>query len=339
MRRNKAMSFKPSKANKSDISNYMEGSCHDFACAIHNHTGWPLLLVYDKAEPSIENERGEKLHWMMHVACLDPNGNVWDVTGCVDRKSAGRHFRRYMTLGKVGMEVIGSPDELQRYIGFGKYQSLAHQYPSTLAWADRDARRILRELHILPAPMEFMSLTTEPGTPESYDYFSGISSLNLAIGIATHFGYPVMMAFDRDGTPIRAWTEDFDGTPIVSEGMYAHHQYLELPEDCSVTTWEVPHHAMADIRIRDYLGTDALNTESVAEAFADAQKAFSFSIVDTVVDRRKLTEDLLQGYVRELLEEAEYDEEYGGLTRLAATGKPHSIATEEPDASQILLQQ
>ncbi len=90
------MSFLPSKATKSDISTYMEGSCHDFACALHAHTGWPLLLVYEKSEPSIRNEKGEVLHCLMHVACLDPEDVVWDVTGRVHRSKAARHFRKYM---------------------------------------------------------------------------------------------------------------------------------------------------------------------------------------------------------------------------------------------------
>jgi hypothetical protein len=323
------MSFIPSKATESDVTVYMEGSCHDFACALHRYTGWPFIIVYDKSEPSIHNEDGEILHSLMHVACLDPNGNVWDVTGRITRVKAANHFRKYMDFGKVGFDVLASPAELERYIGFGPYQVLAHQYDSTHAWADRDARRILRDFGILPPPDEF----TDQSAHGSLDgYSSGIASLNLAIGISTHFTYPIALAFGQDDQLIRAWAEDLRGRPIAASGLLQDHSELNLPEEASVKIWEIPHHALGDERISHLLGTENLNAASITDAFQDAQRGFH-SIKDTKLNgERGLSLDMIKGNINSLLEEVEYDIEYGGTTLqdMAARGKHHVI----PSSSQ-----
>jgi hypothetical protein len=321
------MNFLPSKATKSDISIYTEGSCHDFACAMHKHTGWPLLLVYEKAEPSIRNGADEILHRVMHVACLDPDGNAWDVTGCVHRSKAARHYRKYMHFDRIGFDLMATPRELERYIGFGPYQTLGHQYDTTLEWADRDARRVLREFGILPPPDEFTDVhPRDAGGVFEEDYGSGIASLNAAIGIASHFGYPVATAFGTDRKIIKAWAEDHRGRPVTASGLLRDHSELDLPEGCSVRIWEVPHHAMADGRLRSVLGSEALNCGSVSEAFREAQQAFP-SIRDTkLADGRWVSSYTLSGSVRNLLDDAAYDDEFGELKELAKKGKPHKAA-------------
>jgi hypothetical protein len=321
------MNFIPSKATRCDISIYTEGSCHDFACAIHKHTGWPLLLVYEKAEPSIQNAKDEILHRVMHVACLDPDGNAWDVTGCVHRSKAARHYRKYMHFDRIGFDLLATPAELERYIGFGPYQTLGHQYDTTLEWADRDARRVLREFEILPPPEEFTDVhARDAGGAFEEDYGSGVASLNAAIGIANHFGYPVATAFGTDRKLIKAWAEDHSGRPVTASGLLRDHSELDLPENCSIRIWEVPHHAMADGRLRSLLGSDALNCGSVSEAFREAQQAFP-SIQDTkLADGRWVSSYSLSGSVRNLLEDADYDDEFGELKELAKKGKPHKAA-------------
>jgi hypothetical protein len=315
------MNFLPSRANESDISCYTEGSCHDFACAVHEYTGWPLLLVYDKAYPSTPSEDGP-IKCVQHVACVDPDGNVWDATGRVGRRSVGQHLRKYMHFKKVGTEVTDL-DGLDRYVG----DTLPEQYPFTMAWADRDARRILRDFNILPAPMAFTdtsaTLPASPGFAE--DHAIGLPSLNLAVGIGTHFGYPVMVAFDSDGELVRAWAQDFDGRPVTSFGLLDGEHELVLPEACTVTRWDKPHHALADERLRGSLGGARLNVESVMNAFELAQRAFR-SVKDDRVDGKFLTSYYLRGEVEELLVEAKYNDEFGGLTEMAANAKPHSVS-------------
>lgn len=325
--RDNGMNFIPSKATRSDISTYTEGSCHDFACAVHKHTGWPFLLVYEKSEPSIRNGDDEILHSLMHVACLDPEGGVWDVTGFVPRGKAARHFRKYMHFDRIGFDMLESSDELQRYIGFGPYQVLGHQYDTTLEWADRDARRVLREFGILPPPDEFTDVhPRDAGGEFEEDYGSGVASLNAAIGIATHFGYPLATAFGSDRKLIRAWAEDLDGRPVTASGLLRDHSELDLPKGCSVRIWEVPHHAMADGRLRSLLGTEALNCSSVNDAFGEAQRAFP-SIRDTrLADGRWVSAYTIAGSVRNLLDDAKYDDEFGDLKELAKTGRPHKAA-------------
>lgn len=332
------MNYLPSKATKTDISTYMEGSCHDFACAMHKHTGWPLLLVYEKSEPSIRNEKDEILHRLMHVACLDPDGNAWDVTGCVHRSKAARHYRRYMHFDRIGFDLMATPGELERYIGFGPYQNLGHQYDTTLEWADRDARRVLREFGILPPPDEFTDVHPRDadGLFEE-DYGHGVASLNAAIGIANHFGYPVATAFGSDRKLIMAWAEDHGGRPITASGLLRDHSELDLPGGCSIRIWEVPHHAMADGRLRSVLGSDALNCESVGGAFSEAQKAFP-SIRDTqLADGRWVSSHTLSGSVRNLLDDAKYDDEFGELRELAKKGKPHRLAMEHVSGPASML--
>ncbi len=332
------MSFLPSKATRSDISVYMEGSCHDFASAVHKHTGWPLLLAYEKGTPSIFNEKGENLHALMHVACLDPEGGVWDVTGCVHRSKAARHYRRYMHFDKIGFDMLESPDELARYIGFGPYQVLAHQYDTTLEWADRDARRVLREFGILPPPDEFTDIhPRDAGGAFEEDYGSGLASLNAAIGIATHFGYPLATAFGSDRKIIKAWAEDHDVRPVTASGLLRDHSELDLPEGCSIRIWEVPHHAMADGRLRSLLGSEALNCGSVSDAFREAQQAFP-SIRDTkLADGRWVSSYTLAGSVRNLLDDAKYDDEFGELREIAKNGKPHKVAMAATSAPVSML--
>jgi hypothetical protein len=334
------VSFIQSAASGSDISTYTEGSCHEFAEAVHRHTGWPILIVYDKAEESILNDDDEVLHSLKHVACIDPDGNVWDVTGRVHRSGAARHCRKYMHFGRVGFDTLETYDDVKRYIGFGSYQVLAHQYDSTREWADRDARRVLRRFGILPPPEEFTDLAPLDGSGAfEEDYALGVASLNAAIGIATHFGYPVATAFGSDRRLVRAWAEDFDGRPVTSSGLLRDHLDLDLPPDCSIRIWEVPHHAMADGRLREVLGSDALDVRSVVDAFSQAKKAFP-SIRDTILaDGRSVTGESLEGYVRyNILEEAEYNSEYGGLTEIAKKGRPHRAAMAAVGGSARVLQ-
>jgi hypothetical protein len=107
---------------------------------------------------------------------------------------------------------MAAPDELERYIGFGPYQTLAHQYDTTREWADRDARRVLREFGIVPPPDEFADARPgDDGGAYEEDYGSGLASLNAAIGVASHFGYPVAAAFGSDRRIVRAWAEDHQG--------------------------------------------------------------------------------------------------------------------------------
>lgn len=314
-------------AMKPDISTYTEGSCHYFATVLHHHTGWPILLVYDKGHTSIRNEQGETLHYLMHVACLDPEGNAWDATGVVHRRDAARHYRRYMRFDKVGFDVADSPEVFARYIGFGDYQMLAEQYPASIEWADRDARRILRNFDIIPAPDEFTDVEPNAGM-EAFeeDYATGAPSVGLATAISQHFGYPAAAAFGRDGRIIRAWSEDLDGRPITSSGLLRDHAELELPADCFVKIWDIPHHMMCDGRLRRVLGSEALNTASVLEAFSLAGSAFP-SIRDTCVDGRWLTADSLRANVDEVLVDAKYEDDFGGLKENAATGRRHLIDT------------
>ena len=338
------MSFRRSLATKPDLSTYMEGSCHYFATVLHRHTGWPILLVYDKGHPSIRNEQGETLHYLMHVACLDPEGNAWDATGVVHRADAARHYRRYMRFKKIGFDIAEDPGVFDRYIGFGDYQTLADQYPASIEWADRDARRILKHFDIIPAPEEFTDAAPVGGM-EAFeeDYATGAASVSLATAISQHFGYPAAAAFGRDGRIVRAWSEDLDGRPITSSGLLRDHAELELPADCFVKIWDIPHHMMCDGRLRRHLGSEALNTTSVLEAFSLAASAFT-SIKDTCVDGGWLTADSLRANVDEVLVDLKYEEDFGGLKENAATGRRHLIlgagaATDEgsdPHASSSI---
>lgn len=330
------MSFIPSKADKRDVSIYTEGSCHDFACAIHRHTGWPLLIVYDKSIPSIRNDDGETLHSLMHVACLDPDGNAWDVTGCVHRSGAARHYRKYMDFGRIGFDLLETAADLERYIGFGPYQVLSHQYDFTDEWADRDSRRVLREFGFLPPPMEFTQADPTDAADFEEDYAAGAASLNVAVGIGTHFGYPVAVAFGHDRRIVRAWAENRDGRPITSSGLLNDHAELDLPDGCFIRIWDVAHHAMADGRLRHLLGTPVLDGRSVVDAFDELRKAFPSVEDHRLGDGREVTSYYLAGEMRELLEMAMYEHEDGGLKRLSGKGRPHrkamdAIAGTAPD--------
>ena len=323
------MSFIRSQAKKSDIEIYTQGSCHDFACAVHAHTGWPLLIAYDKGIKDIKNDKGEVLHALMHVACIDPSGYVWEVTGRVHKRDAARHFRKYMTFKRVGFDTLETPKELERYIGFGDYQVLAHQYDSTAAWADRDARRILRNFEILPQPDVFLDWRADVDGRDFHDRYSqGVGSLRLAIGIATHFGYSVSTAFSDDGELVLAWAEDHDGRPITAAGLIEGYDELHAPGAISVLKWETPHHAVADQRIRSLIGTESLNETSMREAFADARRAFG-SIHEHIYGQgRELTTGAIAATIRTIIEEVEYDgpDDDTYLRGIVETGVPNQKA-------------
>lgn len=336
------MSFIRSQAKKSDIEIYTQGSCHDFACAVHAHTGWQLLIAYDKGIKDIKNDKGEVLHALMHVACIDPSGYVWDVTGRVHKRDAARHFRKYMTFKRVGFDTLETPEELERYIGFGDYQVLGHQYDSTAAWADRDARRILRNFEILPQPDVFLDWRADVDGSDFHDRYSqGVGSLRLAIGIATHFGYAVATAFDEDGKLVLAWAEDHNGRPITAAGLTDGFDDLEAPSATSVLRWETPHHAVADRRIRSLIGTQALDEKSMIEAFADARRAFGSIREHVYGNARQLTTESIEATIRTVIEEVEYDgpDDDTYLSGIVDTGVPHEKAHQAlvDQAARIVL--
>ncbi|NTF17305.1 hypothetical protein G6L37_02515 [Agrobacterium rubi] len=332
------MNFEKSAATSVDISIYTTGSCHEFAEAVNRYTGWPILVVFDKAIPSITNDKDETLHALMHVACMDPDGGVWDVTGRVDRKDAARHFRKYMSFGRVGFDLLETYDEVSRYIGFGDYQNLAHQYDTTREWADRDARRVLREFGILPSPEEFTDREPDGSVDFENDYAFGLPSLNLATAIGTHFGYPVAVAFGSDKKVIRAWAEDSQGRPITSSGPIGDHSELALTTDCSIRVWDTAYHAIADGRLRHLLGGPGLARQSLREAL-DAAKAAFPSIRDKPFSGCGLTEQFLVGTVAGMEEDIRYaydhPEDLDEIRRMAKNGRPHRVAMDAVLASVI----
>lgn len=324
------MTFIKSKATKQDIAEYTEGSCHNFATAIHAHTGWPLLVVYEKSIPSVIGKLGDTLYAVKHVASLDPDGYVWDITGRVDRNRAAAHFKRFIHFNEVGFEIIDDPAGLQKYIGFGDHQDLAEQYQLTIEWADRDARRALRGMEILPPPdeMQDRSALDESGLFRE-KYSVGIRSANLAVALASHFTYPIVAAFEDDGTLVRAWVEDFNGRPITADGILDGYEELEGIEGTSMMIWETPRHFIADRRLRKYLGWEALDVDSALNALAAAKSVFP-SIVDKEVGGRWCTQDVVSGSVSSVIEDKKYDREFGDLKKYARKGKVyHPLAAPE----------
>lgn len=321
------MTFIRSKATKRDVSIYTEGSCHDFATAIHAHTGWPLLVVYEKSIEPVVGKQGDTLYAVMHVAALDPEGYVWDVTGRVDRKRAAAHFKRFIHFKEVGFEVIDDPAGLQKYIGFGDHQDLGEQYDYSLEWADRDARRVLRDLELLPPPEEMRDTSPVDGSGRFRERYSrGIASANLAVALASHFNYPIVAAFEDDGTLARAWVEDFHGRPVTADGLLEGYDELEGVDGTNMMIWETARHFLADRHLRKFLGWETLDVYSVRDAIGHAKTAFP-SIADKEFGKRWCTDDVAVGTISSVIEDQKYDREHGDLRRYARKGKPYQPDT------------
>lgn len=71
-------SFQP---DVGDLEYFTQGSCHEFAIALHRITGWPML-VCSSPEPYGSDEDGEEIDSVIHVYVVNPEtSEAYDVRG------------------------------------------------------------------------------------------------------------------------------------------------------------------------------------------------------------------------------------------------------------------
>lgn len=109
----------PSLADETDIELYTTGCCHWLALAIHRVTGWPMLVVFDHAEPFWQdpNDEDATISSVVHVYALSPEGEAWDVFGRRPCEAVREEAETRWHIASLGHERVNSEEELMEFVG------------------------------------------------------------------------------------------------------------------------------------------------------------------------------------------------------------------------------
>lgn len=145
-----------SDANEDEIDTYTNGECHVFAAALHRKTGWPFLMVLDAYGSPWGNDE-QFLPNVVHVFCLDPNGNAWDIKGARPYSDVYQEMIDWIPVNEYEDEHIPSESELSKYIQFeddGSERPLASYGEKCIGRAQEVMEQAFRNLDLGQKPQK-----------------------------------------------------------------------------------------------------------------------------------------------------------------------------------------
>lgn len=103
------------------ISRYVHGSCRTFALALHDQTGWPLVVVtdYDPDDPTSSGTQRRRAGWIapalmspmaMHAYVQHPSGKLLDVEGLHDPAAAVEEYDAHADSGAAVLRYAAEAD-------------------------------------------------------------------------------------------------------------------------------------------------------------------------------------------------------------------------------------
>jgi hypothetical protein len=108
-----------STASEDEIFAYTQGLCHVFALALHRTTGWPMMAVLDQDNRWWADEEDEDnfIPSVVHVFCLDGEGNAWDIRGRRPLHTVREEMEGWTRIREYDSDEIFSQAELTYYCG------------------------------------------------------------------------------------------------------------------------------------------------------------------------------------------------------------------------------
>jgi len=109
-----------SSASPAEIEQYCYGECHVLAIALSRLTGWSMHVVLDHGEAywSSDEDEYDTIPSVVHVLCLDNEGNFWDIRGKRHRDTLYEEMIGWCSIAKYGSDTHCDESDLRYYTGF-----------------------------------------------------------------------------------------------------------------------------------------------------------------------------------------------------------------------------
>lgn len=103
-----------SDASEAEIDNFTTGSCHVFALAIHELTGWKMLVILDDGEPhwTDPDDEDNYIASVCHVFCIDDDEIAWDIRGRRPLADVQNEMENWLHIQSYSDDKLSSAAEL-----------------------------------------------------------------------------------------------------------------------------------------------------------------------------------------------------------------------------------
>jgi hypothetical protein len=103
-----------SEATSTEIDLYTTGSCHVLALAIHEITGWKMLVILDDGEPHWidPDDEDNYIASVCHVFCIDDNEMAWDIRGRRPLADVQNEMESWLHIQFYSEDTLASAAEL-----------------------------------------------------------------------------------------------------------------------------------------------------------------------------------------------------------------------------------
>lgn len=148
-----------SDATSTEIDLYTTGSCHVLALAIHEITGWKMLVIIDDGEPYwIDPDDADNyIASVCHVFCVDDDEMAWDIRGRRPLTDVQNEMENWLHIQSYSEGELASAAELIEFYvdddnDLEVERPLATYTDMELEDAKIIAQRLLNQLNTTPAP-------------------------------------------------------------------------------------------------------------------------------------------------------------------------------------------
>lgn len=147
-----------SDTSETEIDDYTTGCCHVLAIAIHELTGWEMLVILDDGEPHWidPDDDANYIASACHVFCVDDEGMAWDIRGRRPLAEVKDEMENWLHIQSYSEDTLKSAAELiEIYVDdecdLEVDRPLASYSASKLEDAKVIAQRLLDQFNTAPA--------------------------------------------------------------------------------------------------------------------------------------------------------------------------------------------